>query len=76
MKKVNLALLGHHTALPPGDASAASSQRASRGVSPACAHILQELKRELGLDGYGDLPAEGEIEELLETGFTAGSVGC
>lgn len=65
MKKVNLALLGHQSALPPVEPSASSGHRGGRGLSPACAHILQELKRELGLDGYGELPAEGEIEEIL-----------
>lgn len=65
MKRVNLALLGHESVSPQINQASSVSLSRSRGLSPACAHILQELKRELGLDGFGELPAEGELEALL-----------
>ena len=64
MKKVNLALLDTAPAQQPPSAPQ-PAQRSNLGLSPACAHVLQQLKRELGLLSDGDTPPEGQTEELL-----------
>lgn len=54
--------------LEPASQDGKSNFTNRRGMSPALSYILADVQRELGLngDGSGTLPADSEVEELIE----------
>ena len=64
MKKINIALLND---VPPRSTDKPTYTVIQRGFSPACIHLLKELRRDLGIEhaeASGDVP-ESEVIALL-----------